>query len=90
MEIIIIFYEISESPFIQDVMPQRDRITGGSTRKKKKMSELKAFVETKLKSRSEKALEKIGNESRRSSVFEDPVRNFILKSNYFHFLVVVF
>ena len=54
---------------------ERERETGGSTRKKKKMSELKAFVETKLKSRSEKALEKIGaGDSRRSSVIiDDPV-----------------
>lgn len=48
---------------------------GGSTRKKKKLNELRAFVETKLRSCSEKALEKIGHEdtSRRSSISEDQV-----------------
>lgn len=48
---------------------------GGSTRKRKKISELKAFVETKLRSRSEKALEKIGQDetSRRSSISDDQV-----------------
>jgi hypothetical protein len=51
------------------------RRIGGSTRKHKKISELKAFVETKLRSRSEKALEKIGQDdaSRRSSVSDEPV-----------------
>ncbi|XP_071534011.1 protein unc-80 homolog isoform X8 [Panulirus ornatus] len=64
------------SPFMPDhPCPQREGMTssGGSTRKKKKLNELRAFVETKLRSCSEKALEKIGHEdSRRSSVSEDP------------------
>nr|XP_053644309.1 protein unc-80 homolog [Cherax quadricarinatus] len=67
---------ISDSPFLSDhPCPQREGMTssGGSTRKKKKLDELKAFVETKLRSCSEKALEKIGHDdSRRSSVSEEP------------------
>ncbi|XP_069159541.1 protein unc-80 homolog isoform X1 [Procambarus clarkii] len=67
---------ISDSPFLSDhPCPQREGMTssGGSTRKKKKLNELRAFVETKLRSCSEKALEKIGHEdSRRSSVSEEP------------------
>lgn len=53
---------------------------GGSTRKKKKLNELRAFVETKLRSCSEKALEKIGHEdsSRRSSISEDQVNSYFL------------
>jgi len=57
---------------------RRGREMGGSTRhKRKNFSELKAFVETKLRSRSEKALEKIGHEdashSRRSSISDEHV-----------------
>ncbi|KAK4295652.1 hypothetical protein Pmani_031795 [Petrolisthes manimaculis] len=62
------------SPFLSEHPCQRGGITpsGGSTRKKKKLNELRAFVETKLRSCSEKALEKIGHEeSRRSSISED-------------------
>ncbi|XP_042207937.1 protein unc-80 homolog isoform X3 [Homarus americanus] len=64
------------SPYLADPpCPRREGMSssGGSTRKKKKLTELRAFVETKLRSCSEKALEKIGHEdSRRSSVSEEP------------------
>lgn len=66
----------TDSPFLSEHPCQRGSITpsGGSTRKKKKLNELRAFVETKLRSCSEKALEKIGHEeSRRSSISEDQV-----------------
>ncbi|XP_063871430.1 protein unc-80 homolog isoform X10 [Scylla paramamosain] len=63
------------SLFLSEHPCQREGISraGGSTRKKKKLNELRAFVETKLRSCSEKALEKIGHEdsSRRSSISED-------------------
>ncbi|RXG55768.1 Protein unc-80-like protein, partial [Armadillidium vulgare] len=63
-----------ESNFGSEGRRERERLVGGSTRKKKKISELRAFVETKLRSRSEKALEKIGtDESRRSSISEEQV-----------------
>ncbi|XP_042889771.1 protein unc-80 homolog isoform X4 [Penaeus japonicus] len=66
---------ISDSPFLSDqYCPQQEgqSTSGGSTRKKKKLNELKAFVETKLRSCSEKALEKIGHDdSRRSSISDD-------------------
>nr|XP_027221615.1 protein unc-80 homolog [Penaeus vannamei] len=66
---------ISDSPFLSDqYCPQQEGLStsGGSTRKKKKLNELKAFVETKLRSCSEKALEKIGHDdSRRSSISDD-------------------
>ncbi|XP_050693714.1 protein unc-80 homolog isoform X3 [Eriocheir sinensis] len=66
---------ISDPVFLSDHPCQRDSMSraGGSTRKKKKLNELRAFVETKLRSCSEKALEKIGHEdsSRRSSISED-------------------
>lgn len=68
---------LADSLFLSEHPCQREGITraGGSTRKKKKLNELRAFVETKLRSCSEKALEKIGHEdsSRRSSISEDQV-----------------
>ena len=70
------FFSLETTGYIDDGHRSRIRDMGGSTRKKKKISELRAFVETKLRSRSEKALEKIGHEeatSRRSSVFDDQV-----------------
>lgn len=68
---------MTDSPFLSDqYCPQQEGLStsGGSTRKKKKLNELKAFVETKLRSCSEKALEKIGHDdSRRSSISDDQV-----------------
>ncbi|XP_066978451.1 protein unc-80 homolog isoform X1 [Macrobrachium rosenbergii] len=65
----------SSDNYISDhFCPRREGLStqGGSTRKKLKLNELRAFVETKLRSCSEKALEKIGHEdSRRSSVSDD-------------------
>ncbi|CAL4094797.1 unnamed protein product, partial [Meganyctiphanes norvegica] len=60
-----------DSPFLTECTHRERHTTGGSTRKKKKISELKAFVDSKLRSRSEKALEKIGHDDSRHSSISD-------------------
>lgn len=57
---------VSESPYVtrkgHDAETSHTRRSSEKTKKRMKMADLKAFVETKLLSKSEKALEKIGQD----------------------------
>lgn len=55
----------------EDVNVSHSRRSSEKVKKRMKMADLKAFVETKLLSKSEKTLEKIGrDETKASSMFE--------------------
>lgn len=70
---------ITESPFHNVAKPPEEpanitRRASEKVKKRKKMADLKAFVETKLMSKSEKALEKIGQDDPKSVPYEQLVR----------------
>ncbi|XP_065170367.1 protein unc-80 homolog isoform X8 [Atheta coriaria] len=58
--------DVPESPYVsktaEDVVPHHQRRSSEKTKKRMKMADLKAFVETKLLSKSDKALEKCGQD----------------------------
>lgn len=65
---------VTEIPFPKlDDEPVISRRSSEKVKRKMKMSDLKAFVETKLLSKSEKALEKIGHDDHKFS-FHTAVR----------------
>lgn len=68
---------VAESPFHNVVkVPEEPTITRRASEKVKrrmKMADLKAFVETKLMSKSEKALEKIGHDDPKVVPYEQLV-----------------
>lgn len=72
---------IAECPFTSAPKPPEEPVSitrraSEKVKKRMKMADLRAFVETKLMSKSEKALEKIGQEDPKANLYEQSVRIF--------------
>lgn len=77
-------YYITESPYHKKVdEASHSRQPSEKTKKRMKMADLKAFVETKLLSKSDKALEKIGHDDHKLS---DQIVSF---KTYFIYIVEI-